>query len=78
MTVTEPTRAADAHTGDMVRLTIDGSEITVMPGTLVIRAAEMAGSRVPRFCDHPLLTPAGNALDAPGSPTRSPVTSSST
>ncbi|TLH72478.1 NADH-quinone oxidoreductase subunit G [Mycolicibacterium cosmeticum] len=59
VTVTEPTRAADAHTGDMVRLTVDGSEIAVTPGTLVIRAAEMAGRRVPRFCDHPLLAPAG-------------------
>lgn len=28
-------------------------------GTLVIRAAELLGIEVPRFCDHPLLDPAG-------------------
>ena len=28
-------------------------------GTLVIRAAELLGIEIPRFCDHPLLDPAG-------------------
>ena len=28
-------------------------------GTLVIRAAELIGVEVPRFCDHPLLDPVG-------------------
>ena len=28
-------------------------------GTLVIRAAEVAGIEIPRFCDHPLLDPVG-------------------
>lgn len=28
-------------------------------GTLVIRAAEQLGIEIPRFCDHPLLSPAG-------------------
>ena len=28
-------------------------------GTLVIRAAEQLGITIPRFCDHPLLAPAG-------------------
>ena len=28
-------------------------------GTLVIRAAEMIGIAIPRFCDHPLLDPIG-------------------
>ena len=28
-------------------------------GTLVIRAAEQLGIQIPRFCDHPLLAPAG-------------------
>ncbi|MEZ5153964.1 NADH-quinone oxidoreductase subunit G [Rhodococcus zopfii] len=41
------------------RVTIDGIEISVPPGTLVIRAAEQLGIRIPRFCDHPLLEPAG-------------------
>jgi len=42
-----------------VTLTIDGQSVTVPEGTLVIRAAEMAGIMVPRFCDHPLLAPVG-------------------
>ncbi|MDQ3611387.1 MAG: 2Fe-2S iron-sulfur cluster-binding protein, partial [Actinomycetota bacterium] len=42
-----------------VALTIDGSPIEVPKGTLVIRAAEMLGVTVPRFCDHPLLDPIG-------------------
>ncbi|MFD0143708.1 MULTISPECIES: NADH-quinone oxidoreductase subunit G [unclassified Streptomyces] len=44
---------------DMVTLTIDGAEISVPKGTLVIRAAEQLGIEIPRFCDHPLLDPAG-------------------
>jgi len=42
-----------------VTLTIDGKEVTVPVGTLIIRAAEQLGIEVPRFCDHPLLKPAG-------------------
>ncbi|WP_258903171.1 NADH-quinone oxidoreductase subunit G [Streptomyces thermocarboxydus] len=44
---------------DLVTLTIDGAEISVPKGTLVIRAAEQLGIEIPRFCDHPLLAPAG-------------------
>ncbi|MFJ9338445.1 NADH-quinone oxidoreductase subunit G [Streptomyces sp. NPDC101733] len=44
---------------DLVSLTIDGAEISVPKGTLVIRAAEQLGIEIPRFCDHPLLSPAG-------------------
>lgn len=44
---------------DLVTLTIDGVEISVPKGTLVIRAAELLGIEIPRFCDHPLLDPAG-------------------
>ena len=40
-------------------VTIDGFEIRVPKGTLVIRAAEMLGIQIPRFCDHPLLDPIG-------------------
>jgi NADH-quinone oxidoreductase subunit G len=43
----------------MVTLTIDGKEITVPAGTLIIRAAEQLGIEIPRFCDHPLLDPVG-------------------
>jgi NADH-quinone oxidoreductase subunit G len=44
---------------DLVTLTIDGVEVSVPAGTLVIRAAEEIGVQVPRFCDHPLLEPVG-------------------
>ncbi|MFJ5289613.1 NADH-quinone oxidoreductase subunit G [Streptomyces sp. NPDC088348] len=44
---------------DLVSLTIDGIAISVPKGTLVIRAAEQLGIEIPRFCDHPLLDPAG-------------------
>ncbi|MFH9399939.1 NADH-quinone oxidoreductase subunit G [Streptomyces sp. NPDC017638] len=44
---------------DLVTLTIDGIETSVPKGTLVIRAAEQLGIEIPRFCDHPLLDPAG-------------------
>ncbi|MFE4830901.1 NADH-quinone oxidoreductase subunit G [Streptomyces sp. NPDC056672] len=64
MTVT--TSAANSGSGeapvppeDLVSLTIDGIEISVPKGTLVIRAAELLGIEIPRFCDHPLLDPAG-------------------
>jgi NADH-quinone oxidoreductase subunit G len=42
---------------DLVTLTIDGRQVSVPPGTLVIRAAEELGIVIPRFCDHPLLDP---------------------
>ncbi|WP_406838397.1 NADH-quinone oxidoreductase subunit G [Streptomyces sp. AHU1] len=44
---------------DLVSVTIDGVEMSVPKGTLVIRAAEQLGIEIPRFCDHPLLDPAG-------------------
>lgn len=42
---------------ETVSFTIDGKEVTVPKGTLVIRAAEANGIHIPRFCDHPLLDP---------------------
>ncbi|MFC5285988.1 NADH-quinone oxidoreductase subunit G [Actinokineospora guangxiensis] len=42
-----------------VRLTIDGIEVDAPKGELVIRTAERLGIMIPRFCDHPLLEPAG-------------------
>src|SRR3712207_6977095 len=44
---------------DLVSVTIDGQELQVPKGTLVIRAAEQLGITIPRFCDHPLLDPIG-------------------
>jgi NADH-quinone oxidoreductase subunit G len=51
--------APGAQPPDLVTLTIDDIEVSVPKGTLVIRAAEQLGIVVPRFCDHPLLPPAG-------------------
>ncbi|ASR33994.1 NADH-quinone oxidoreductase subunit G [Prauserella marina] len=42
-----------------VKLTIDGEEVIAPKGELLIRTAERLGTVVPRFCDHPLLDPAG-------------------
>ena len=44
---------------EQINLIIDGFEVTVPKGTLVIRAAEQLGIQIPRFCDHPLLAPVG-------------------
>ncbi|MEU5915839.1 NADH-quinone oxidoreductase subunit G [Streptomyces sp. NPDC047141] len=63
MTVTESGPAGGGSPAvppeDLVTLTIDGIEVSVPKGTLVIRAAEQLGIEIPRFCDHPLLDPAG-------------------
>ncbi|MGI9005366.1 MAG: NADH-quinone oxidoreductase subunit G [Streptosporangiaceae bacterium] len=48
-----------AKPADGVRVTIDGFQISVPKGTLIIRAAEQLGIQIPRFCDHPLLAPIG-------------------
>ena len=45
--------------GQTVTLTIDGVEVTAPKGALLIRVAESLGIEIPRFCDHPLLEPAG-------------------
>ncbi len=44
---------------ETVSAVIDGAEVTVPKGTLIIRAAEQLGIAIPRFCDHPLLAPEG-------------------
>ncbi|MDQ1630805.1 MAG: NADH-quinone oxidoreductase subunit, partial [Frankiaceae bacterium] len=62
-----PERRADDGRGDraappaedLVTLTIDDVEVAVPKGTLIIRAAELLGIQIPRFCDHPLLDPVG-------------------
>jgi NADH-quinone oxidoreductase subunit G len=64
-TAPEPARAVPpgapgSHTPpDAVHCTIDGFDVAVPKGTLIIRAAEMVGIQIPRFCDHPLLEPVG-------------------
>ncbi len=59
MTVTEPTSGAVEQAEKLVTLTIDGFEVSVPEGTYVIRAAELLGIQIPRFCDHPLMDPVG-------------------
>lgn len=44
---------------DLVTVTIDDTTVSVPAGTLLIRAAELIGIQIPRFCDHPLLDPVG-------------------
>jgi NADH-quinone oxidoreductase subunit G len=78
--VPDPVRAGRAgltmteNPVDDRHLTIDGQEITVPKGTLMIRAAEQLGIIVPRFCDHPLLDPVGACrqcvVEVEGSPSR--------
>lgn len=53
------TAAKVAPKPDLVTLTIDDVPVSVPKGTLIIRAAEMIGTAIPRFCDHPLLDPVG-------------------
>jgi NADH-quinone oxidoreductase subunit G len=54
------TQAPETRTGtDLVTVTIDDATLSVPKGTLVIRAAELVGVQIPRFCDHPLLDPVG-------------------
>ncbi|TQN41293.1 NADH dehydrogenase subunit G [Blastococcus colisei] len=67
MTLTSPDPAPAVPPGtpgphtppDAVHCTIDGFEVAVPKGTLIIRAAEQIGVQIPRFCDHPLLEPVG-------------------
>jgi len=58
MTVTTPgSQTPAAPPVDGVTVTVDGVDVVVPKGTLIIRAAEQLGVAVPRFCDHPLLDP---------------------
>jgi NADH-quinone oxidoreductase subunit G len=60
MTVTAgETAQAAAAPENLLTVTVDGFEVRVPKGTLIIRAAEQLGVQIPRFCDHPLLDPIG-------------------
>ncbi|MEQ7125437.1 NADH-quinone oxidoreductase subunit G [Actinopolymorpha sp. B11F2] len=50
---------ASTEVENLVTLTIDDIPVSVPKGTLLIRAAELIGIAIPRFCDHPLLDPVG-------------------
>jgi NADH-quinone oxidoreductase subunit G len=54
-----PERSEVEKAAKTVSLTIDGVVVEVPENTLVIRAAEQIGVQIPRFCDHPLLSPVG-------------------
>ena len=59
-TTTKSSAPAAPPAPEMVHMTIDGLPVEVEKGTLLIRAAEQVGVRIPRFCDHPLLAPSAN------------------
>ena len=44
----------------MPKVTVDGVEIEVAPGSTVLQACEQAGKEIPRFCYHDRLSIAGN------------------
>jgi NADH-quinone oxidoreductase subunit G len=44
----------------MVKVTVDGTDIDVAPGSTVLQACEQAGREIPRFCYHERLSIAGN------------------
>ncbi len=50
---------ADNEIAALVKLTIDGQEVQVAPGTTLIEAAKKAESFIPHFCYHPGLTIVG-------------------
>ena len=55
MTLTSDNK--QTKTDNLITATIDGIQVEVPKGTLIIRAAERMGTFVPRFCDHPALAP---------------------
>lgn len=59
MVATQEQTTEIAEIVEMITVVIDGFEVSVPKGTLVIRAAEKLGIQIPRFCDHPLLDPVG-------------------
>jgi len=44
----------------MVTLTIDGIQVTVPPGTMILEAAEKAGIKIPTLCNNKRLMPFGS------------------
>jgi len=50
---------SDEATPGMVKITIDGREMQVPAGDLLIAAAEKAGTYIPRFCWHSRMKPVG-------------------
>src|SRR5271167_2313970 len=44
----------------MVKVTVDGIDVDIAPGSNVLQACELAGKEIPRFCYHERLSVAGN------------------
>ena len=44
---------------DLIKLTIDGVELEVPKGTLIVDAAKKIGNDIPVFCYHPKMAPVG-------------------
>ncbi|MES2459686.1 MAG: NADH-quinone oxidoreductase subunit NuoG [Armatimonadota bacterium] len=57
--VASDTEAAKEAGVEMLKLTVDGVDVEVPKGTLVIEAAFQAGADIPYFCYHPRLTSVG-------------------
>lgn len=76
MTITNPS-STDVTPVDVVTVFIDGVALEVPKGTLAIRAAELLGIEIPRFCDHPLLDPVAACrmclIDVEGMPKPQPA-----
>ena len=51
---------------DVVTCTIDGREVKVPKGTLVVEAAKTVGIEIPVFCYHPKLKPGRRLPNVPG------------
>ena len=45
---------------DRIKVTVDGIDVEVEPGTTILQACEEAGAEIPRFCYHERLSVAGN------------------
>src|SRR5213076_585891 len=59
-TAPPPGAAPPSEIAPMPKVTIDGQEIEVAPGTTILQACQQAGVEVPHFCYHERLMIAGN------------------
>src|SRR5205085_6443102 len=59
-TAAPPCAAPRIEAAPMPKVTIDGQEIEVAPGTTILQACQQAGVEVPHFCYHERLMIAGN------------------
>ena len=53
-------RAPGGSSQELVKLSIDGREVSVPKGTNIIEAARMIGVEIPHYCYHPCLSVVGN------------------